>query len=274
MEFKTCGKCGQTFPATTKFFCRNSSNKDGLQSWCKVCKAVLAHTYYEGHQEERMAYNRAYYGTHKEEAAVYRRIYYDTHKEQMAAAHRVWLDAHKEEAATYDHIHHETHKEQEAAAWHTYYETHKEQLAAAQRVYRETHKEETAANTRAWRQRNREHMHEYAHQRYQGNPQVRLRIAISTTMRKSLRGHKSGRHWEDLVGYTLDDLMRHLEPLFQPGMSWETYGLYGWHIDHIKPEVAFTYDSPDDPQFKECWALSNLQPLWAKDNMSKGAKVA
>jgi len=47
-----------------------------------------------------------------------------------------------------------------------------------------------------------------------------------------------------------------------------------WHIDHIRPISAFSFTVPEDPEFKECWALNNLQPLWAFDNLSKGGKWA
>lgn len=66
--------------------------------------------------------------------------------------------------------------------------------------------------------------------------------------------------------------MSHLERLFLPGMTWENYGKNGWHIDHKMPKNLFSYDTTDDSQFKECWSLSNLQPLWWRDNISKGAK--
>ena len=74
----------------------------------------------------------------------------------------------------------------------------------------------------------------------------------------------------DILNYTVDDLKKHLESKFQPGMSWSNYG--EWEIDHIKPDSLFKYNSTDDEEFKECWALDNLQPLWAKENRSKGNK--
>lgn len=49
--------------------------------------------------------------------------------------------------------------------------------------------------------------------------------------------------------------------------------MYGWHIDHKLPVASFNFDSPEHLDFKKCWALENLQPLWAKENISKGAKV-
>jgi hypothetical protein len=82
---------------------------------------------------------------------------------------------------------------------------------------------------------------------------------------------KDYRKWQSLVGYTTQDLAAHLESLFQSGMGWHNMG--AWHIDHIKPRAAFTFSSYNDPAFKECWALSNLQPLWAKDNIRKGARL-
>jgi hypothetical protein len=101
--------------------------------------------------------------------------------------------------------------------------------------------------------------------------QRRLEVRIASLMGYSLKGRKAGCRWESLVGYTLTDLMAHLESKFSPGMSWANIG--EWHIDHKRPRSAFKYDSPSDPQFKRCWALKNLQPLWAVDNMAKGARL-
>lgn len=86
----------------------------------------------------------------------------------------------------------------------------------------------------------------------------------------SLRGKKNGAHWQFIVGYTVQDLKDHLGSLFQNGMSWGNYGQ--WHIDHIRPVSLFSFKSYKDKQFKQCWALSNLQPLWAEDNLRKGNK--
>lgn len=54
-------------------------------------------------------------------------------------------------------------------------------------------------------------------------------------------------------------------------MSWDNYGYRGWHIDHIKPCASF--DLTDPNQREQCFHFSNLQPMWAKDNLSKGAKT-
>jgi hypothetical protein len=100
-----------------------------------------------------------------------------------------------------------------------------------------------------------------------------LHDKVSSAIRASLNGNKNGHGWESLVGYTLDDLKEHLEGLWSPGMNWENYGRYGWHIDHIIPISKFNFEKPVDIDFRRCWALSNLQPLWGKINYSKGAKI-
>jgi hypothetical protein len=80
-----------------------------------------------------------------------------------------------------------------------------------------------------------------------------------------------GRPWEALLGYTRDELAAHLERRFIEGMSWSN--MEKWHIDHIVPVASFSFQAPDDPEFKACWMLSNLQPLWAKDNIRKSNHV-
>jgi hypothetical protein len=101
----------------------------------------------------------------------------------------------------------------------------------------------------------------------------KLNRRFRTLIYQSLKGNKNGNHWEDLVGYTLKELIQHLENQFREGMTWDNYGKYGWHIDHRRPISSFNITSYNDPEFKECWALKNLQPLWAKENLSKGNRA-
>ncbi len=90
---------------------------------------------------------------------------------------------------------------------------------------------------------------------------IRLRFRLSS---------KSGKSTFSFLPYTVDDLIRHLESLFKPGMNWTNYG--DWHIDHIRPDCKFDYKNVEDEEFQRCWALSNLQPLWAEDNIRKNGK--
>lgn len=109
-------------------------------------------------------------------------------------------------------------------------------------------------------------------QKSRENPQYRLNSSISRSINRGLTGQKNNRHWEDLVGYNLDELKEHLEKRFCIGMDWNNYGF--WHIDHIIPQSFFKFDNSDDVEFKMCWRLENLQPLWAKENMLKSNSLS
>lgn len=110
-------------------------------------------------------------------------------------------------------------------------------------------------------------------ERLSQNPQFKLHSNTSRAIRKALDDGKGRKKWEELVGYTTDQLRLHIERQFLRGMGWHNYGRGAgkWHIDHIVPQSAFTFASPEDPDFKACWALTNLRPLWGDKNISKHA---
>jgi hypothetical protein len=97
----------------------------------------------------------------------------------------------------------------------------------------------------------------------------RLRARISTAIKNQYS--KKAFLSMDLIGCTIDECIKHIEKQFKPGMSWSNYGLKGWHIDHIIPCSLFDLTIPD--QQKKCFNYTNLQPLWAKENIKKGNKL-
>ncbi len=156
------------------------------------------------------------------------------------------------------------------------------------------------AKNRQWRQNNKEKVRADARKNYHLNPQKhrdymnnrnrkdrvkvrsigrkaakkyrstisgRLNSNLSSLICNSLRGEKRGQGWESLVGFTLDQLKAHLQAKFKENMTWDNYGK--WHIDHIIPRSFFKFNNPSDVEFKYCWSLNNLQPLWARENKMK-----
>jgi len=97
----------------------------------------------------------------------------------------------------------------------------------------------------------------------------RIRNAISKQL-KRIFTNKNGKSITKYLPYTMQILKDHLEKQFNSYMSWDNYGSY-WHIDHIIPHSLFHYTSMEDDDFKECWVLSNLRPLEAKQNVIDGA---
>jgi len=143
-------------------------------------------------------------------------------------------------------------------------------------IYRRQNAGKRKQNNKIWisknldkyRERNREHSRQL-----RLNPIYRVGQSISKGIRTSVKTNKAGRHWEDIVGYTLSQLKTRLESLFKPGMSWDNHSQYGWHMDHIRPINSFDFSKNWEATVREAWALNNLQPLWWHENLSKGAKI-
>lgn len=103
------------------------------------------------------------------------------------------------------------------------------------------------------------------------NPGYILHTNIGSLLRNFLRGATKKTKFFDIVGYTAEEFRNHIELQFTEGMSWENWG--EWHIDHIKPLSLFYDDSRAVTEIiKDAWSLSNMQPLWAFDNLSKSNK--
>lgn len=96
------------------------------------------------------------------------------------------------------------------------------------------------------------------------DPYKRVSKNMSKAIWNCLKHNKNHCTWLKFVDFTLGELIQHLEQKFTPEMSWQNYGVY-WHIDHIKPISWFDLHT----EFKDAWALSNLQPLEASENLSK-----
>lgn len=96
----------------------------------------------------------------------------------------------------------------------------------------------------------------------------KLQNRLRHRLRMALKNNYKNGSAVALLGCTIDELRRHLESLWLPGMSWSNWSNSGWHIDHIKPLSGF--DLTDVEQLKVACHYTNLQPLWAKDNISKG----
>jgi hypothetical protein len=104
--------------------------------------------------------------------------------------------------------------------------------------------------------------------RYNNDPIFRIRHVLRNRLYCAIKREvKTGSAIRDL-GCSIQELKLRLESLFKPGMSWDNYGR--WHIDHIKSLDSF--DLTDINQVRIACHYSNLQPLWAEDNLRKGPR--
>jgi len=128
-----------------------------------------------------------------------------------------------------------------------------------------------------WREKNidkhREYKRKYEKHRKDTDPLYKLisnfRTAIYQVLKES-NVEKNG-HYFDILGYTPEELINHLEKQFTEGMTWENYGEF--HVDHKLPITSFDIQEMGDEEFMKCWSLDNLQPMWGEENIRKSNKV-
>ena len=145
-----------------------------------------------------------------------------------------------------------------------------ERVKRLQKIWDKSHPDQLNEKQRRWRRKNPEYYNIWMRRKnktVRGNLDNRMHCGVYN----SLHRNKNGKSWESLVGYTLNDLKAHLEKLFADGMSWNNMG--EWHIDHIVAKSRFHYENPEDKEFRICWGLANLQPMWAHDNHTKHTKT-
>lgn len=97
------------------------------------------------------------------------------------------------------------------------------------------------------------------------------RAGIGDSMRNAIKTGGRSKKVESLLGYSISELANHLERQFTKGMNWDRFKSGDIHIDHIIPQSSF--DLTNDDEWRKCWCLSNLRPLWARDNIAKSNNV-
>lgn len=156
-----------------------------------------------------------------------------------------------------------------------YYQKHKEKAQTVGRLYYSKHKERVAKVTKIYRGKNKPKALAYnliyVKNRKAIDPEFKLRCNLRHRLCTAIKkGHKAGSFVRDL-GCSIPELKKYLESKFEPGMSWSNWSRNGWHIDHILPLAIFDLSNRDE--FLKACHYTNLQPMWAAENMKKSKKV-
>lgn len=280
---KICRKCGCYFEAVSGKICAN----------CKKRHKKQYHlTYYKNNKDKINAQKKIYREANKEKAAIWNKAYYEANKEKIIIRCEIYSEINKEKISLRHKEYYKLNKDKIKLRIKNYYKNNKKAILAHSKIYSKKNEVQINKTTKAYYQKNKDeiivkrtayakanrskinsYMKGYLEKRKQkkGFNKIRLNHSISAAIRRSLRGQKNGKHWETLVEFTAQQLKKHLEKRFKEGMTWENYGT--WHIDHKIPISVFNFTKPEHRDFKKCWALSNLQPMWAHDNISKGNKL-
>jgi len=270
METRICNKCKRELPLNDEYFYRSKTNKTGFRIYCKKCMNKES---IEDRQKKNKEIKEIYDSIDRNN--LYK-ICSKCKKKLPATKDYFFINStgkyclrakckncfmrenqirkqkpeYKENASKYQKKKYKQNKEEYAKRWKRYYEKNAEYLRQKSKEYKSNNKDKI----RKWERE------------YRNIPNNKISDSISRSMRYALKGKKNGCHWESFVNYTVEDLKKHLEYQFKEGMTWDNYG--EWNIDHVIPQSWFKFKSYDDPEFKQCWALCNLQPL-SEENIRK-----
>jgi len=162
----------------------------------------------------------------------------------------------------------------------------------ADKKWRDSNKEYMSNKSKTWYEQNKEHRKEYIKEYHKNNidkirktkrdyernrkardPLYKLisnfRTAIYQVLKES--NVEKNKHYFDILQYTPEQLITHLENKFTDKMTWDNYG--EWHVDHKLPITHFNISEMGDSEFMKCWSLENLQPMWGEENIRKSNKI-
>ena len=152
-----------------------------------------------------------------------------------------------------------------------YYKANREKRRAKHREWVQNNREKYDLYNKEYRQRpeNKKRANARCRERTKTDPLYKIKKNLRCRFYHALKGKLKSARTMTLIGCSIPHLMDHLEQQFQPGMTWENYGT--WHMDHMMPMASFDLNDPE--QQRQCCHYTNLQPMWATENMCKNAKV-
>ena len=158
-------------------------------------------------------------------------------------------------------------KECESNRHKEHYKKNRDKLLAQVNAYRKEEKNQLKikANKLKWYTNNKEKLTRYKRDKYHNDLQYKLASLLRRRINQALHKSKKSKSTLKLLGCSLDDFKKHIESLWQEGMSWDNYG--EWHIDHKIP--CATFDLTQEENQVKCFHYSNLRPLWRTDNLSR-----
>ena len=210
-----------------------------------------------------------YYLDNKEKIKEIRKQYYLDNKEKKKQYQKQYHLDNKEKRKQYQKQYHldnkEKNKEKRKEYMKQYWLNNKEKY----KQYRLNNKEKNKEQMKQWRLNNREKINYYYRNKTKTDPIYKFVRYQRRRMWAALKGIGKCKSTIELLGCSIEECWNHLEQQFKPGMTRDNYGL--WHVDHIIPCASFDLNDPEQQKF--CFHHTNLQPLWAEDNLKKGAKL-
>jgi hypothetical protein len=255
-------------------FSKDKKQKNGLNIHCRECIKKK----YRANKEKILSRNKKYRDKNKEKIAKQIKEYQKDNKYKISQRSKKRYSENKEKILKKNREYYSKNKEKVRSKQEEYYCKNKNKVAKRAKEYREENIEKMTEKAKKnyikhkekydlYRKENKKYWNDYDRKRRSTDINFKLKKHLRSRIYGALKdNYKSGSAIKDL-GCSVDELKKYLESKFQPGMTWENYGKFGWHVDHVMPLCTFTLS--DREQFLKACHYTNLQPLWWYENLSK-----
>ncbi|WP_096911011.1 MULTISPECIES: hypothetical protein [Acinetobacter] len=253
---KKCSCCQEIKPFSD--YTKSKSNKDGHGIYCKPCRKIKKTEEYFRNKQKYLDKAKSYREKFPEKVSEAKKLCYQNKIDQYKQNHRKYYQENKEAVLV------------QAAE---YREANKEEIRKRDNAYKARNREKLRLKQSEYQRLNSELRNEYTRKYRKNRRQADKLFAIKQNMRARFRFELAKRGEEQLIkanqylGCSWIFLRDYLAEKFTDGMSWENYG--DWHVDHVIPLAS----AKSKEELIRLWHYSNLQPLWASDNILKGAKM-
>jgi hypothetical protein len=254
MSKKLCLKCN--IEKKNCEFHKNTKSKDGLVPYCKECRKLIS-----------ADYNKKY----SDKISIKRKKYKEDNPEKIKSINKISTKKYKsknqDKLKLQSKLYREKNKDKEKERHKLYKEKNKDKI----KEYNSKNAEYIKNYKKNYYQKNKVIINEKMNEKYHSDSTFKLICLIRGRINKFLKIKNVGKNNStfNMIGCSPLELKNHLEILFTEGMSWENHGLDGWHIDHIIPLSS----AKTEEEIYQLCHYTNLQPLWAEDNLKKGDKL-
>lgn len=273
---KECRTC--ELVKTLDDFPKRSDSADGHRNECKNCRAIYQRNYYKN-PPVKETFPEGYKRCSKCEKLLKLECFHKSKgsSDGLKGRCKDCRNADNKEFARLNPEYyiqwHAANKERRKKRDIEYRAKNKEKIRARVKIYTEKNEERLKLYKKAWYETNKPRIIANKKERRKNNIQVRLadnlRGRLYNAIKKNTNGNKKGGSAVKDLRCSIEFLIAYLEAKFQSGMSWANYGK--WHVDHIMPISSF--DLTIREQVKQACHYTNLQPLWAVDNLRKGNRI-
>lgn len=262
--------------------------------YCSICKIEKDENYFEPNRMQcrdcrkqlKNQWNKNYFTNNKKAIKQKQKEYREESIEEIKIKNQDYYVENKDTILENSKQYYQNNKESAIEYQKQYYANNKKDILTYQTEYRTENTDKIAQYKIDNKEEITEYNRKYSKNRKINDPAFKMRHVVSGSILEGLKRNKSSKNnisCFKYLPYSIQELKKYLEKQFESWMTWNNHGNYDptiwddndpstwtWQIDHIIPHSTFNYTSMEDQDFKDCWALSNLRPLSAKQNLLDG----